>query len=617
VPVTAELPGRARALLRAMRFAYDVEPRLLVLSFVLITTSFVPDALGALWLKFLAEGVVEQRSTLIGWAAFGLAASGALAWLLRIVGERIQFLFRERATIAIEAHVARLQATVTTIEHHERPEYLDRLQLLRDQAFLLNHLYQSFMGVLGSLARLGITLGLLVWVHPSLALLALFAIPTVIVSTRRAGIENAAEERASPQRRLARHFFELGTTAGPGKELRVTRTGELTARRRRKAWDVWFAAVSRTRWTSALWHMAAWSVFGLAWVGAIAITAVVLNASAGDVLLVLAAGANLARYLGRTAAEANFLRWCIEAAQRLVWLEDYARSQSTPSLRHAPAALARGIRFEHVSFRYPGTDKLVLEDIDLELPAGAVVAIVGENGAGKTTLIKLLCRFYEPGSGRITIDGVGLTEIPEAEWRACVAGAFQDFMRYEFTARTTVGLGDLPRIDLEPALSTALERGGARDVVDTLPHGLQTQLGPTWENGVELSYGQWQKLALARGFMRDAPLLLVLDEPTAALDAETEHALFERFAAESKRLAGARSSRTEKNALSSTSDPAMVDSGRITVLVSHRFSTVRMADLIVVLEGARVVESGSHAELIARGGLYAELYAIQAQAYRS
>jgi ATP-binding cassette subfamily B protein len=176
-----------------------------------------------------------------------------------------------------------------------------------------------------------------------------------------------------------------------------------------------------------------------------------------------------------------------------------------------------------------------------------------------------------------------------------MAGAFQDFFRFEFLARYTVGLGDPGRMDDPAAVETAIARAGATDVLDRLPAGLDTQLGPTWPGGVEVSFGQWQKLALARGFMREEPLLLVLDEPTAALDAETEHALFERYAAAARERVAA---------------------GRITVLVSHRFSTVRMADLIVVLDGAKLVDVGPHDELLARGGLYAELYRIQAAAYR-
>lgn len=232
---------------------------------------------------------------------------------------------------------------------------------------------------------------------------------------------------------------------------------------------------------------------------------------------------------------------------------------------------------DRVSFAYPGSSRLVLQDISLTLPAGSVVAIVGENGAGKTTLVKLLAKMYEPT-------------------------AFQDFFRFELRARQTVGVGDVPRVDDLPAVSAAVGRAGADDVVEKLAEGLETQLGSTWPGGVEVSFGQWQKLALARGFMRDEPLLLVLDEPTAALDAETEHALFERYAAAARG--------------NGRGAAVGAGNGRITILVSHRFSTVRMADLIVVLDGAKLVEFGSHEQLMAKRGQYAELYGIQAAAYR-
>jgi ATP-binding cassette subfamily B protein len=259
--------------------------------------------------------------------------------------------------------------------------------------------------------------------------------------------------------------------------------------------------------------------------------------------------------------------------------------------------LHRGITFDHVSFVYPGTSRVVLDDVSVTLPAGAVVAIVGENGAGKTTLVKLLAKMYEPSSGSILVDDTPLARIPAGEWRACLAGAFQDFFRFEFRAGHTVGLGDLSRLDDKAAVVAAVDRAGAGDVVARLTAGLDTQLGPTWPGGIDLSFGQWQKLALARGFMRDRPLLLVLDEPTAALDAETEHALFERYAAAARATGES-------------------DRGRITIVISHRFSTVRMADLIVVLDGARLVEVGTHDELMVKRGQYSELYSIQAAAYR-
>jgi ATP-binding cassette subfamily B protein len=240
--------------------------------------------------------------------------------------------------------------------------------------------------------------------------------------------------------------------------------------------------------------------------------------------------------------------------------------------------------------------------VSFELPAGAVVALVGENGAGKTTIVKLLTKMYEPDTGRILIDGIELSRMPADEWRSRLAGAFQDFFRFELTARQAIGLGDIGRMDDEHAIRAAASRAGAAELLENLRRGVETQLGSTWPDGVEVSFGQWQKLALARGFMRDRPLLLLLDEPTAALDAETEHGLFERYtaAARARREEGVRD---------------CPGAGGITVLVSHRFSTVRMADVIVVLNGARIAEVGTHDDLIARGGQYAELYGIQAAAY--
>ena len=594
-----DLPPALASLWRSLKLGYQAEPLLLVVSFVMTTTAALPDALFALWLKMLAQGVLGHHRGQVLLAAAGLGVSSTAGWFLRVVGDRVQRRFRDRATIVLEAHVARLQASVATIEHHERPEYLDRLAVLRDQVFTLNHLYMSLFSTAGWLLRLAVTIGLLVSIHPALAALALFAAPTVASSSWRSGVERLAEERGASHNRLARHLFVLGTTAPPGKEVRVTDVGARLTARRRAAWEGWYGPVASARRSSARWHTAAWALFGAGYVGAIVFVASGLHASPGNVLLVLAAGSRLSQYVGATVGEIGFLRgiW-LDASRRLAWLEDYARAIEERADLLVPRRLEHGIGLQDVSFRYPGTDRLVLEDVTVELPAGAVVAIVGENGAGKTTLVKLLCRFYEPTGGRITVDGADLSRMPAGEWRSRLAGAFQDFFRFELQARHTVGLGDLERMESRTAVGTAVTRAGATDVVERLSRGLDTQLGPTWPDGVEVSFGQWQKLALARGFMRDEPLLLVLDEPTAALDAETEHALFERYAAAARSDGGA-------------------TAGRVTVLVSHRFSTVRMADLIVVLDGARVVEVGSHDELMANGGQYSELYRIQAAAYRS
>jgi len=589
------MPPALSSMWRLCKLGYRHEPGLLTAAFSLALLSALPDALLAFWFKLLGDGMLERDWPLVRIAAVALGVSATATWFLRTVSSRVQRRFRDKVTIALESHVARQLASIATIAHQERPDYLDRLAVLRDQVFFLDHMYMSLFSTCGWILRLGVTIALLMSIHPALALLTVFAVPTVLTTTWRPGVERNAYERGAPASRLARHLFDIATTATPGKEVRVTGIGERLIGERRHAWESWYGPVALARWHSAVWHTTAWTVFGLAYVGAIAFVSSGLNASAGNVLLALAAGARLSAYIGGTVGEIGFLRGWMDSARRLAWLEDYAASLASNADTPAPARLVDSIRFEHVSFAYPGTERRVLDDVNLELPAGRVVAIVGENGAGKTTLVKLLAKLYEPTSGRILIDRTELTRIAPDEWRSRLAGAFQDFFRFEFRARHTVGVGDLPRIDNQPSVVAAIGRAGADDVIVRLKAGLDTQLGPTWPDGVEVSFGQWQKLALARGFMRDRPLVLVLDEPTAALDAETEHALFERYAAA---LRG----------------DAM--DGRITILVSHRFSTVRMADLIVVLDGARVVEVGSHDQLMARHGQYAELYGIQAAAYR-
>jgi ATP-binding cassette subfamily B protein len=600
-----DLPPAMSAMWRAVKRGYEAEPRLLVVAFGLSLLAALPDALIALLLKELASGVLSRNRTVVLAAAVALAIATAATWFIRVFSDRIQRRFRDRLTVALESHVARLQATVGTIEHHERPEYLNRLAVLRNQVFVLDHMYMSLFSTCGWFLRLAVTLALLGSIHPALLLLALFAVPTVIASSWRPGVERAAEERGAESSRLARHLFELATTAPPGKEVRVMRIGARLVAERRAAWEAWYRPVAAARLESALWHTLAWAFFGIGYVGAVVFVASVLKRGPGDVLLALVAGSRLSAYIAATAGEIGFLRgiW-LDGSVRLAWLEDYAAAQVLGSDAPGPARLQNGIRFDGVSFAYPGTDRLVLEDVDLTLEPGSVVAIVGENGAGKSTLVKLLCRLYQPTRGSILVDGFELARMPAAAWRSRLAGAFQDFCRFEFPVRQSVGIGDLPRMDETTAVTAAIARAGAEDVVDGLAAGLETQLGPTWPAGVDLSFGQWQKLALARGFMRERPLLLVLDEPTAALDAETEHALFERYATAAR-----------ANAAASGGDHA--PDGRITILVSHRFSTVRMADFIVVMKGSRVVETGTHAYLMSKAGPYAELYTIQASAYRA
>jgi ATP-binding cassette subfamily B protein len=341
-------------------------------------------------------------------------------------------------------------------------------------------------------------------------------------------------------------------------------------------------------------------VFAVAYILAVLLTlreAVTGRRQVGDVVLVVTLAAQVNQQVTTGLSLLQTLQRVAHALTRLRWLRALiAAQQPPPADTPLPSTIRRGIELHDVAFTYPGTDRPVLSHVNLTLPAGSTIAIVGENGAGKTTLVKLLCRFYDATGGTITVDGVDIQRFPLDEWRARITAGFQDFVRFELHAMQTVGLGDLPRADDEAAVHGALERAQATSILDRLDDGLATQLGKTWTDGTELSGGQWQKLALARAMMRELPLLMVLDEPTSALDAEAEHQLFERYAVNARRVGQ--------------------ETGAITVLVSHRFSTVRMADLILVVSDGRIAEAGSHTALMAQDGLYAELYSLQASAYR-
>lgn len=259
------------------------------------------------------------------------------------------------------------------------------------------------------------------------------------------------------------------------------------------------------------------------------------------------------------------------------------------AVRTARSALEHGIRFEDVGFRYPGKSEFALRHLDLFIPSGQSLALVGQNGAGKTTFIKLLTRLYEPTEGRILLDGVELGRWDVVELRARMSVVFQDFAEYQFTARENVGLGDVEGLSDAERVEFAVKQGGAEQVVQSLEQGLDTQLGRWFKQGAELSGGQWQKIALARAFMRSRADILILDEPTAALDAEAEQLVFERFRELTK--------------------------GKTSVLISHRFPTVRMADRILVVERGTIVEDGKHDELVRANGRYAHWFALQAKGY--
>jgi ATP-binding cassette subfamily B protein len=344
-----------------------------------------------------------------------------------------------------------------------------------------------------------------------------------------------------------------------------------------------------------------WLVFAAGVVAAIVV--LVLQAagghvSPGQVVMAVTLLRRAQTQISRSTDTAGSLGTSLGAARQLVWLEDHERALRVPGPRRAamPARLRTGIALEGLRFAYPGSDdQTVLGPLSLELPAGRAIAVVGHNGAGKTTLVKLLAGMYRPSEGRVLIDGIDLAQLDLGEWRAHLTAAFQDFTRFQLRLRESVGVGELARIDDRDLVSAALARAGSAQLEAELPDGLETHIGNRFTAGRELSGGQWQRIALARGLMRRAPLLVVLDEPTASLDPPTEAALFARYARTARELGAAH--------------------GTITLLVSHRFSTVRAAEVIVVLEDGKAVESGSHEQLIAAGGQYAELFELQARAY--
>ena len=550
------------------------------------------------FLKLLTDGAVRQDLQLMGLAAAGIVATRVLWFAGLWTGHWIRIRLTEEVGFVLDREIAALTAGLPGLEHHERPDYQDRLELLRQGQGLLGNSLNTLINAANAVvAGIG-TLAALTLVSPWLLLLVPFALPALPIAAVQQRWMRVAEERSGPPGRLARHLQALTVDRSAGAELRVFGLqGEILGRFRR-AWRESRRPGVAAGGRSALLNSAGDLLFLAGFAGAVGWMlwrAGRGEATVGEVVMAVYLAqqvrASVVDPIRRVAGLGETLR----AAGRLLWLRDYAAGAACTGTAPAPERLAEGIVFQDVGFRYPGTDRWALRNLSFRIPAGAVIALVGENGAGKTTIVKLLSRMYAPTEGRILVDGVDLATIDVDAWRERLSAAFQDFARFELTAQHAVGVGDLPRLDDAPAACAALERAGAADVLGALPLELETQLGARWEGGVDLSTGQWQRLALGRALMRTDPLVVFFDEPTASLDALAEHALFERFAAEAR-------SGSARNA--------------VTVLVSHRFSTVRSADLILVIEDGRMSELGHHDDLLLGDGLYAELYAMQARAYQ-
>lgn len=555
----------------------------------------------ALGTKMILDAVVKGDLTAGMWAA-GLMAfivAAALASVFYYV--HCLFTVQERAGALANERLMRLIGGVDGLAHHEHPEYLDQVHRIREEHHRLPGMVNATSGLLRVGATLIVTAVLLAQIHPILLVMPLVAVLSFWLGKRSRDLTVAAQEATSEPERLRRHLFEVTTSPTTAGELRVYGLRTLLGERHHRVSDTVLRKRNRASWQGAGLQVLDGTVNSLSYIGAIALILTLVmsgRATVGDVVLVVGLAAQMTATVGTAVQYGTVFLFVMKVGKRFMWLKQYAgeeRATASTEPAQVPAALRGGIELRDVHFGYEGADGKVLNGVTLKLAPGKVVALVGDNGAGKSTLIKLLCGFYRPDTGQILVDGADLTRFDVEEWRARCAGAFQDFARLEFPVRETIGVGDLPRITDREAVGAAVARGGAATVVAELPQGLDTQLGTRWDDGVELSGGQWQKLALARGLMRTEPLLAIFDEPTAALDAHTEHALFENLAK------AAQDGR---------------DNGTITLLVSHRFSTVGMADLIVVLDDGKVTEHGNHQELMALGGTYATLYELQSRGYR-
>ena len=600
---TRKIGQTVRTLRHLLALSWRVDRRVTAVTWLLtILISVTPSSVG-LAQRWVVDDA-RHPHTGTGWTWLVPAVVlGALAAMMLTIGGRMQGNLRaglaSKMDLELTGEVLADVAAIPGIEHLERADYLNRVFLaVKGTSALAEYAWsvvQLGTGVV-SLALSGI---LLAQVDPLLLGLLVTTLPVLVFGNRAQAWARAAHEADAEITRLELHLHELSLNPSAAKEIRIAGSGPELSRRAGALWDEATRTRQRAQVRGAALQAAGWTIYAVGLGAGIAlVTHRVLTGQAaiGTLVMVLTLAAQLRLQLFLVQSNSERAGEAGKVAEHYAWLRQYAATAARSGADGAspPPHLADGIRLEDVAFTYPGTSAPVLHSITAHFPPGTVVGLVGVNGAGKSTLVKLLTGLYQPTCGRILVDGTPLTSIAPRAWAAASCGAFQDFAKFEFPAYQTVGVGDLPRVEDREAVEAAVARAGAERTVERLADGLDTQLGKVF-GGAELSHGQWQRLALARAQMRTAPLLLVLDEPTAALDPQAEHDLFETFAQQA-RAAGAAT-------------------GAVTVLVSHRFSTVSMADQVLVLADGTVLETGSHEQLMASGGRYAQLYAAQAAAY--
>lgn len=589
-------------MISALRFVLTIGPRTdRIRSLVVMAVAILEPAtgVGLALLLGLFSGEASRHSTSgVATLALCVAIFVMLTQGTFIAGYFTRLRLQEEIQNEVERRFIDVVGTTPTLEIHERASRSDKAAMVRGARGDIGPGFDRLLWLAGAALALIASAVLMASVVPVLAVLPLFAVPTVLATQAADRKRGQAVQRATPRTRLAGHLFTLATTAAPGRETRLFGLAGELRRRHREEWDSGGRDIARTDLRARIPVALAWLLFVLAYAAAIVLMVRAGLAGGASLGLIIAAIAVTSQITGQVQSLLNLTFWSLESLRAarafLDVVEDGAAERvtvapATPTPKPVPARLESGIKAEGLGFRYWNRDQPSLSDIDLELPAGAVVAIVGENGAGKSTFVKMLAGLYRPGAGRILVDGTDLAQFAPEQWRARITAAFQDPVHIEMSLKDTVGLGSLEHRDDAERILGALRTAGGDKLLASLPEGLETRLGRQSWDGKGLSGGQWQTVANARAAMRQAPLLRIMDEPTASLDARAEEWLFQQYAGLSR-----------------------LDGG-VTILVTHRLTTARAADLIVVLDGGRVVEVGTHATLSQADGLYAELFRLQAR----
>jgi ATP-binding cassette subfamily B protein len=553
--------------------------------------------------RVLGQGAAEssaghsyQHLLLLVGIEFGIATVGeVLARTSSLLESLLGDLFANRTSVQLMQHAASLD-----LEQLEDAAVYDKLERARRQTVGRIGLFTGILASLQDLITLAsLAVAITVYVPWLLLLLAVAVLPSFLGETRYAALGYSLLFSWTQERRQLDYLRYIGASDVSAKEVKLFGLSDYLVGQYAQLSDEFYEAnrqlaIRRAVVSSLLALLGSLGYYG-AYIAIIYLTVTRHQSPAGPftlgALTFLAASFRQSRDLIQ-----RFLLSMAQLFEQALYLDDLfsffalqPRVRSGPGAVPVPSPIREGFRFEEVGFRYPGSERWAIRGLSFELKPGERLALVGENGAGKTTLAKLLARLYDPAEGRILLDGRDLRDYDIESLRRNVGVIFQDFVRYDFPVRENIAVGDIARLDDQAALEAAATRSLADSVVVRLKDGYSQLLGKRFEGGVDLSGGEWQKVALARAYLREAQLL-ILDEPTAALDARAEYEVFLRF--------------------------AELTQGRMAVLISHRFSTVRMADRILVLRAGELAEQGTHAELVARKGLYAELFSLQAAGYR-